>query len=72
MNRDMEKVIASLVANREVVDTLDAVLTGPGDRAYIVCSAEECRNNHLGHCTIHAVKSPREILANGRCKDYDI
>jgi hypothetical protein len=72
MDREMEKVVASIAVNREIVEKLDEVLSGPGDRAYIVCSVEECRNNLLGHCTIHTVKGPREMLANGRCKDYDV
>jgi hypothetical protein len=70
MNRKLEKVVASIAVNREIVDKLDEVLTGPGDRAYIVCSAEECRNNVQGHCTIHAVKCSREIPGSGRCRDY--
>ena len=70
MNRKLEKVVASIAGNRVLVDALDQILAGPGDGAYIVCSAEECRNNFKGQCTIHAVKSQRELLDNGRCRDY--
>jgi hypothetical protein len=70
MNRKLDKVVASIAGNRELVDTLDQILTGPDDRAYIVCLAEECRNNLHGTCSIHTVKSRRELLDNGRCRDY--
>jgi hypothetical protein len=41
MNRELEKVVASIAGSRAIVDKLDEVLISPGDRAYSVCSAEE-------------------------------
>lgn len=70
MDKKMETIVATIGRNREIVDMLDGVLTGPGDRAYIICSAEECINNVQGRCSIHAVKCQPEILGNGRCRDY--
>lgn len=70
MNKKLDKVVASIAGNKEIVDLLDVILSGPDDRAYIVCSAEECRNNVQGRCSIHTVKSRREILGNGRCREY--
>jgi len=67
----MKKNIGTIIGrNQELVEILDGILTGPDDRAYIVCTADECRNNEKGRCTIHTVKSRREILNNGRCREY--
>ena len=70
MDEKMKEVIATIGRNEEIVDLLDGVLTEPGDRAYIICSAEECRNHIEGRCSVHTVKSRRVILSNGRCRDY--
>lgn len=70
MDEKMKEAIATIGRNTEIVDLLDGVLTEPGDRAYIICSAEECRNNVKGNCSIHTVKSQRVMLSNGRCRDY--
>jgi hypothetical protein len=66
----MEEIAALIVRNQDIVDILDNVLTGPEDRAYVICSATECRNNVKGRCIIHTVTSRGDILPNGRCPDY--
>ena len=70
MDEKMKEVIATIGRHKEIVDLLDGALTEPGDRAYVICSAEECRNNVKGRCSIHTVKSQRVILSDGRCRDY--
>jgi hypothetical protein len=70
MVRKNEEIAGLLGRNQDVVDMLETLLTGPDDRAYIVCSAVECRNNVQGRCTIHAVKNGRALQGNGRCSDY--
>ena len=70
MDKKMKKVIATIGRNKEIVDLLDGALTEPGDRAYIICSVEECRNNVKGRCSIHTVKGQRVKLSNGHCRDY--
>jgi hypothetical protein len=69
MTGKMEAVAALIGRNQDVVDILDEVLSEPDDRAYIVCSTEACRNNIQGRCTIHMVKSLREIIGNVRSRD---
>ncbi len=69
MTGKMEAVAALIGRNQDIVDILDEVLSEPDDRAYIVCSTVACRNNRQGRCTIHTVKSLREILGNGRSRD---
>ena len=67
----IKKDIGALIGrNQEIVDILDGILTGPDDRAYVMCAADECRHNVKGQCTIHTVKCRREISSNGRCRDY--
>jgi len=70
MVRKMEEIAALIGRNQEIIDMLDKVLTSPDDRAYVICSASECRNYVKGRCTIHTVTSRNEILPNGRCPDY--
>jgi len=72
MEKKIEHIAAAISRNRDIVDMLDNVLTAPGDRAYVICSALECRNNVKGRCTIHTVTGNRELLSNGRCRDYVI
>jgi hypothetical protein len=70
MPKDIEDVVAAIGRSEEVVEMLDLLLTEPGDRAYVVCSAFECLNNGKGRCSIHTVKGRRRILGNGRCTEY--
>ncbi len=70
MGKNMEGIAAAIGRNEEVVDMLDLLLTEPGDRAYVICSAYECLNNGKGRCSIHMVKGRRRILGNGRCAEY--
>jgi hypothetical protein len=65
----MEVVAAMIGRNQDLVDILDEVLSGPDDRAYILCSTVACSNNIKGQCTIHTVQGLREILGNGRSGD---
>lgn len=71
MDEKTSEVIATIGRNKQIVDLLAETLVDPDDRAYIVCSAEDCRNYLKGRCTIHTVKNRREILSNGRCRDYE-
>jgi hypothetical protein len=72
MTGKMEAVAALIGRNQDIVDILDEVLTGPDDRAYILCSTDACRNNLQGRCTIHTVKSLTEINGNGRSRDHAV
>lgn len=70
MTKRMEETAATIGQNGDIAEMLDMILTEPDDRAYVVCSAYECRNNVKGRCTIHTVKGRRKILSNGRCAEY--
>jgi hypothetical protein len=65
--RNVNKTISE---SEEIVDMLDMILTNSSDRAYVICDANECRNNRKGKCTIHMIKGNRELLGNGRCIDH--
>ena len=70
MNSKMHDISHTISRNEEIVDALDKMLTESSDRAYVVCSASDCRNNLKGRCTIHLVKDTRIMMGNGRCADY--
>lgn len=70
MKETREDVAATIGQSEEIVDMLDMVLTEAADRAYVVCSAEECLKNVKGQCTIHMVKARRKIPGSGRCAEY--
>lgn len=72
MEKKAEEVIAKIGSNTEIADLLDATLTAPDDRAYIVCLADDCKKNIRGRCSIHTVRSRRDIPASGRCRDYEV
>ncbi len=72
MDDETTEVIAAIGRNKTIVDLLDKTLVGPDDRAYIVCSAVDCRHNVKGRCTIHTVQNRQEITSNGRCRDYEM
>ena len=69
MTGNMESVAALIGRNQDIVDILDEVLSGPDDRAYIVCSTVACSSNVQGRCSIHTVKSLSEVLVDGRSRD---
>lgn len=68
----VKEIMVTIGRNKEIVDMLDVTLTSPEDRAYIVCSFDDCRNNVKGQCTIHTVKSTRELSSDGHCRDYAV
>ncbi|KAF0220217.1 MAG: hypothetical protein FD174_1456 [Geobacteraceae bacterium] len=70
MGKNLEVVAAAIGRDKDVVDKLSQELTGPRDRAYMVCSALECKHNVKGRCTIYTVTNPPERLSGGVCKDY--
>lgn len=72
MGKNPEVVAAAIGRDKDVVDKLSQVLTGPRDRAYVVCSALECKHNVKGQCTVYTVINPPEKLDGGVCKDYEV
>jgi len=71
MTEKVEEIIAKIGSNRQIGDILEEILTGPDDRAYIVCLADDCKKNIKGRCSIHTVQGQRDIPAISRCRDYE-
>jgi hypothetical protein len=72
MTKKMEEIAGAIGRDKEVVDKLSQVLTGPRDRAYVVCAAVECKQNVKGVCAIYTVTNPPERESGGVCKDYEV
>ena len=72
MGKNLEVVAAAIGRDKDIVDKLSQVLTGSCDRAYVVCSALDCKQNVKGQCTVYTVINPPEGLNGVVCKDYVI
>ena len=55
----------------EVAETLDKVLTGPNDRAFVVCTFEGCTHNLKGKCTIYAVQDVPRMKRGAPCDSFE-
>ncbi len=72
MAKKIEDVLAAIGRQEEIVDKLSKILTGPRDRAYVVCSTSDCKHNVKGYCSIYTVNAPPEREQEGVCKDYEV
>lgn len=71
MDDKLVQVAAVAGKNKAVVDKLEEILTGPNDRAYVVCSHTDCTLNIKGRCTIYTVLDvPRMKPNNKPCDKY--
>lgn len=71
MDEKKARMAALAGTNKDVVDKLDQVLTGPNDRAYVVCSYTDCKLNSQGRCTIYTVLDVPRMKTNGPCASYE-
>ena len=71
MGKKIGEIRAKIGSDPGIAEVLDHILTGPDDRAYIVCQESGCRKNIKGRCSIHTVRSRRDT-AGGRCRDYEV
>ncbi|BCG45918.1 hypothetical protein GEOBRER4_n0691 [Citrifermentans bremense] len=71
MDEKLARVAALAGTNGEVAETLDKVLTGPNDRAYLVCNYLDCKLNINGHCTIYTVLDVPRMKTGEPCKSYE-
>jgi hypothetical protein len=54
-----------------VVEKLDKILTGPNDRAFVVCSYADCNLNQKGQCTIFTLLDVPRMKTGQPCSSYD-
>lgn len=67
---DLERIAAAAGANPDVVEKLDRLLTGPNDRAYLVCTFMDCTHNLKGECSIYTVHDVLPMKTGVPCERY--
>jgi len=72
MDEKLRQVAAGAGMNEDVVNKLDQILAGPNDRAYVVCSYQECTLNIVGRCTIFTVLDVPKMKRDQPCHRYDV
>ena len=55
MDDKLAQAAALAGTNSDVVNKLDQILVGPNDRAYVICSFDDCKLHLKGRCTIYTV-----------------
>lgn len=71
MGGKMEKIAALAAQSDEIAKKLDAVLSGPNDRAYVVCSFDDCKLHLKGRCTIYTVLDVPRMKTGAPCASYE-
>ena len=71
MDEKLARMAVLAGTNSEVAETLDKVLTGPNDRAYVICSYLDCKLNTNGHCTIYTVLDVPRMKTGKPCNSYE-
>ncbi|UFS70790.1 hypothetical protein LPW11_01050 [Geomonas sp. RF6] len=70
MDEKLQRAVYAAGNDPEIAGKLDQVLSGENDRAFIVCSFEECENNTRGRCTIFAIKDVPKMKRTTPCEHY--
>jgi hypothetical protein len=69
---DKLKYMAQTVGmNADIAEKLDEVLVGPNDRAYVMCSFNDCKLSSKGRCTILTVLDVPKMKTGKPCDRYE-
>ena len=71
MDEKTEQMAALAGTNSAIAEKLDQMLTGPNDRAYVVCSFEDCKLHLKGRCTIYTVLDVPRMKTGQPCNGYE-
>ncbi|OGU10041.1 MAG: hypothetical protein A2075_18645 [Geobacteraceae bacterium GWC2_58_44] len=71
MDDKLAQAAALAGTNSDIVNKLDQVLVGPNDRAYVVCSFEDCKLHLKGRCTIYTVLDVPRMKTGQPCGSYE-
>lgn len=71
MDEKLARIAALASSSDEIADKLDNVLTGPNDRAYLVCSYSDCKLHLNGRCTIYTVLDVPRMKTGQPCSSYE-
>jgi hypothetical protein len=71
MDDKVTKVAALAGKNEKIAEKLDQLLAGPNDRAYVVCSFDDCTLHFKGRCTIYTVLDVPRMKTGQPCSSYE-
>lgn len=69
MTIKLDRVSIAVSRNPEVAEKLDQLLTGPNDRAFLVCEFTDCNFNQKGRCSIYMVQDVPKMKTRP-CNSY--
>ena len=62
--------LSAVGRNPDVAEKLDKLLTGPDDRAFLICESDDCKFHGKGSCSIYAVQGVPKMKTKGPCDSY--
>jgi len=72
MDDKMEQIAAAAGKDPGLADKLERILTGPNDRAFMVCSCRDCTHNVKGECIIYTVMDVPRMKPGAPCDSYEV
>lgn len=70
MDDKMEQIAAATGKDQGLADKLEQILTGPDDRAFLVCTCLDCTHNTKGECTIYTVMDVPRMKPGAPCDKH--
>ena len=67
----LQELSVAIGRNEDIANKLDAILTGPNDRAFVICEFDDCKFNVKGRCNIYAVQDVPRMKTKGPCERYE-
>jgi hypothetical protein len=71
MDDKLKHMAVAVGMNQDIADKLDQVLVGPNDRAYVMCTYQDCKLSSKGRCTIFTVLDVPRMKTGAPCDRYE-
>ena len=71
MNNKIEQIASATGKDSALADKLEQILSGPNDRAFLVCTYLDCTHNAKGECTIFTVMDVPRMKPAAPCDNYN-
>lgn len=71
MDEKLAQIAALAGKNDKIAEKLEQLLAGPNDRAYVVCSYDDCKLHLRGRCTIYTVLDVPRMKTGQPCTSYE-
>jgi len=72
MGDKIEQIAAATGKDSALKDRLEQILTGPNDRAFLICKCLDCTHITKGECTIYTVKDVPRMKPGAPCDSYKV